>query len=95
MSIVPVALCIGVLRVRAAPRQRITDYKLAIFGSMILFVVYYLPDGIIGFLKQDCRGRYARSGCGAHAIIREQWRGRRCDYRFQRPAKCRSARFYP
>jgi branched-chain amino acid transport system permease protein len=32
--------------------QKITDYKLAIFGVMILFVVYYLPEGIVGFLSQ-------------------------------------------
>jgi len=29
----------------------ITDWRLSIFGLMILFVVYYLQDGIIGFLK--------------------------------------------
>ncbi|VVD60439.1 Xylose import ATP-binding protein XylG [Pandoraea morbifera] len=29
----------------------ITDWRLTIFGLMILFVVYYLPDGIVGFLR--------------------------------------------
>jgi len=29
----------------------ITDWRLSIFGLMILFVVYYLQDGIIGFLR--------------------------------------------
>lgn len=29
----------------------ITDWRLTIFGLMILFVVYYLQDGIIGFFK--------------------------------------------
>ncbi len=29
----------------------ITDWRLSIFGLMILFVVYYLQDGIIGFFK--------------------------------------------
>ena len=29
----------------------ITDWRLTIFGIMILFVVYYLPDGIVGFVK--------------------------------------------
>jgi branched-chain amino acid transport system permease protein len=29
----------------------ITDWRLSIFGLMILFVVYYLQDGIVGFLK--------------------------------------------
>lgn len=29
----------------------ITDHRLTIFGVMILFVVYYLPNGIMGFLR--------------------------------------------
>ncbi|MDM8355564.1 branched-chain amino acid ABC transporter ATP-binding protein/permease [Pandoraea communis] len=32
-------------------RDSITDWRLTIFGLMILFVVYYLPDGIVGFLR--------------------------------------------
>lgn len=31
--------------------DNITDYRLTIFGAMILFVIYYLPDGIMGFLR--------------------------------------------
>ena len=31
--------------------EKVTDYKLSIFGAMILFVVYYLPDGIWGFVR--------------------------------------------
>ena len=31
--------------------DNITDYRLTIFGVMILFVVYYLPDGIMGFAR--------------------------------------------
>lgn len=31
--------------------EDITDWRLTIFGLMTLFVVYYLPDGIIGFLR--------------------------------------------
>ncbi len=30
----------------------ITDWRLTIFGLMILFVVYYLPDGIVGFVRK-------------------------------------------
>ena len=30
--------------------QSITDWRLSIFGLMILFVVYYLQDGIVGFV---------------------------------------------
>jgi ABC-type branched-subunit amino acid transport system ATPase component/ABC-type branched-subunit amino acid transport system permease subunit len=36
--------------------QSITDWRLSIFGLMILFVVYYLQDGIVGFF----RGLFAR-----------------------------------
>ena len=31
--------------------RQITDYRLTVFGLMILFVVYYLPDGIWGFVR--------------------------------------------
>ena len=31
--------------------ESITDWRLSIFGLMILFVVYYLQDGIVGFVK--------------------------------------------
>jgi branched-chain amino acid transport system permease protein len=31
--------------------QAITDWRLSIFGLMILFVVYYLQDGIVGFVR--------------------------------------------
>ena len=48
---VPVLLCIAFF-VFSLLLQKITDYKLAVFGVMILFVVYYLPEGIVGFLSQ-------------------------------------------
>ena len=32
--------------------QDISEHRLTIFGLMILAVVYYLPDGIMGYLKQ-------------------------------------------
>ncbi|WP_276808577.1 branched-chain amino acid ABC transporter ATP-binding protein/permease [Castellaniella defragrans] len=32
--------------------EQMTDWRLSIFGLMILFVVYYLPDGIVGFVTQ-------------------------------------------
>ena len=48
--LVPVGLCIGFF-VFSLLLQRITDFKLAVFGAMILFVVYYLPDGIWGFVR--------------------------------------------
>ena len=37
--------------------QSITDWRLSIFGLMILFVVYYLQDGIVGFV----RGLFAKN----------------------------------
>ena len=65
--IIPVALCVAFF-VFALFLQRITDYKLSIFGMMILFVVYYLPDGIVGFLKRAVAS--IRPGwVKAHAVI--------------------------
>ncbi|MDP4027046.1 branched-chain amino acid ABC transporter ATP-binding protein/permease [Methylobacterium sp. NEAU 140] len=49
--IVPVVLCI--LSFPAALMlESVTDYRLTVFGLLILFVVYYLPDGIVGWLRQ-------------------------------------------
>ena len=48
---IPVVLCVAFFAFSLA-LQRITDFKLTVFGMMILFVVYYLPDGIYGFLRQ-------------------------------------------
>jgi ABC-type branched-subunit amino acid transport system ATPase component/ABC-type branched-subunit amino acid transport system permease subunit len=48
---IPVVLCAGFFAFSLV-LQRITDFKLTVFGMMILFVVYYLPDGIFGFLRQ-------------------------------------------
>ena len=50
-ALVPVGLCVAFF-VFSLLLQKITDYKLSIFGMMILFVVYFLPEGIIGFLRQ-------------------------------------------
>ena len=65
--IVPVALCVGFF-VFSLLLDKITDYKLSIFGAMILFVVYYLPDGIWGFVRRAVSG--LRPGLfQAHAVI--------------------------
>jgi branched-chain amino acid transport system permease protein len=46
--------------------ESITDWRLSIFGLMILFVVYYLQDGIVGFV----RNLFARKGPRAgHAVV--------------------------
>jgi branched-chain amino acid transport system permease protein len=52
--------------------QSITDWRLSIFGLMILFVVYYLQDGIVGFVRNLFARKGSRSGtavvlsAGAH-----------------------------
>ena len=50
-ALVPVVLCVAFF-VFSLFLEKITDYKLSIFGMMILFVVYFLPEGIVGFLRQ-------------------------------------------
>jgi branched-chain amino acid transport system permease protein len=75
---VPVALCVAFFAFSMLLRQ-ITDYKLTVFGLMILFVVYYLPDGIHGFLRQGFAAaglgaRYGRAG-QAHGDDAHVWGG--------------------
>ena len=50
-AIIPVVLCLALFGLSWYLKS-ITDYKLSIYGLMILFVVYYLPDGIVGFFKK-------------------------------------------
>jgi len=49
--LVPVALCFAFFAF-SLYLTNVTDYKLTVYGLMILFVVYYLPDGIVGALKK-------------------------------------------
>jgi branched-chain amino acid transport system permease protein len=49
--LVPVVLCLLFFPATLA-LQSVTDFRLTVFGLMILFVVYYLPDGIVGFLRE-------------------------------------------
>ena len=49
--LVPVALCLAFFPATLA-LESVTDFRLTVFGLMILFVVYYLPDGIIGFVRE-------------------------------------------
>ena len=46
--------------------QSITDWRLTVFGLMILFVVYYLQDGIVGFAR-SLSGRKAEHSQGTVA----------------------------
>ena len=56
--------------------ESITDWRLSIFGLMILFVVYYLQDGIVGFVRKLFHVRKAApediskagADAGKHAI---------------------------
>jgi branched-chain amino acid transport system ATP-binding protein len=45
--------------------QSITDWRLSIFGLMILFVVYYLQDGIVGFV----RNLFVRKVSHGHHVV--------------------------
>ena len=47
--------------------KSITDWRLSIFGLMILFVVYYLQDGIVGFARSLVARKVARSATPAIA----------------------------
>ena len=49
--------------------QSITDWRLSIFGLMILFVVYYLQDGIVGFARSLFVRKGSRSSLGAVAVM--------------------------
>ncbi len=47
---IPVVGTIG-LAIFSFSLQSVTDWRLTIFGLMILLVVYYLQDGIVGFVR--------------------------------------------
>ena len=58
--------------------ESITDWRLSIFGLMILFVVYYLQDGIVGFIRNlfhvrkrmtGAAGAVAAGGTGSDAVM--------------------------
>ena len=56
--------------------QSITDWRLTVFGLMILFVVYYLQDGIVGFARSllgrqtvDARGTVAPASQAKDAVM--------------------------
>ena len=48
--------------------QSITDWRLSIFGLMILFVVYYLQDGIVGFARSLFVRKTMRAGTGTQGL---------------------------
>lgn len=48
--LVPLVATIG-MAIFSYRLENITDWRLTVFGLMTLFVVYYLQDGIVGFLR--------------------------------------------
>lgn len=50
--------------------ENITEHRLTIFGVMILFVVYYLPNGIMGFLRSIVL-KYRPQWLHRHEIVSE------------------------
>ena len=55
---IPVVATVGMV-IFAYQLKSITDWRLTIFGLMTLFVVYYLQDGIVGFVR-DSLSRFAK-----------------------------------
>ena len=49
--------------------QSITDWRLSIFGLMIWFVVYYLQDGIVGFIRSLFVRKDSRTSLGPVAAM--------------------------
>ena len=64
---IPHSLCLAFF-VFSLFLTQIVDYKLAVFGVMILFVVYYLPDGIAGAVKKGIM-RFAPHLIGAAHVM--------------------------
>ncbi len=67
---IPVVLCLAFFGF-SMMLEKIVDYKLTVFGLMILFVVYYLPDGIYGFVRQSIgkiRPEWVRRQVDVHAV---------------------------
>ena len=49
--LIPIVLCLAFFAF-ALLLTNVTDWRLSVFGAMILFVVYYLPDGIFGYVRR-------------------------------------------
>jgi len=65
--IIPVGLCLAFF-VLSWFITNITDFKRSIYGLMILFVVYYLPEGIVGFLRRIIAMFIPGFGQASHVI---------------------------
>ena len=67
---IPVLVTVA-LAVSGYVMDNITDQRLTIFGVMILFVVYYLPNGIMGFVR-SLVVRFRPQWVHRHVAILEQ-----------------------
>ena len=65
--LVPVLLCLAFFALSLFITN-ITDFKRSIYGLMILFVVYYLPEGIVGFLRRTVASFIPGFGQTSHVI---------------------------
>ena len=73
--VVPVASTLAVA-VFSYQLENITDWRLTIFGLMTLFVVYYLQQGIVGFVRElaaQFRPRRRRGVAAAPASSVQEW----------------------
>lgn len=64
---VPLAATVG-MALFSYRLENITDWRLTVFGLMTLFVVYYLQDGIIGFLR-GISGKLASKAVSADDVV--------------------------
>ena len=65
--LIPVLLCLAFFGLSLFITN-ITDFKRSIYGLMILFVVYYLPEGIVGFLRRTVAAFIPGFGKAVHTI---------------------------
>jgi ABC-type branched-subunit amino acid transport system ATPase component/ABC-type branched-subunit amino acid transport system permease subunit len=65
--LVPVLLCLAFFGLSLFITN-VTDFKRSIYGLMILFVVYYLPEGIVGFLRRTIATFVPGFGSTVHVI---------------------------
>ena len=72
---VPVVGTVG-MAIFSFQLENITDWRLTIFGLMTLFVVYYLQDGVVGFVRETL-GRFFKTASvadtGAQAAGASPW----------------------
>jgi branched-chain amino acid transport system permease protein len=74
-SAIPVISTVG-MALFAFNLENMTDWRLTIFGLLTLFVVYYLQDGVVGFVK-DLYTRFAPAKAAASKVaanVASTWR---------------------